>query len=248
MTLAELEKFVTGPAIYKSSSSCSLMQSPPQQQVSVGQKRKPDETLTGNVAQFVDNSNLFHLTLSKIFTPPPKRTEPPLLRCMFLRRLMKQLQYGVSPQTPCKKISLDLSLSEEDTMPSSPHPSYSPESARELYIPAPLSSSSLPHLAQRTITPDTTGYATCFDYAAKETPSAVTFTSEVVDTLSMDGCQATDNIISAPTEMIDHNMIPSFENMDFHSLVQCSVEQLNCKEEHSSKLNHADELDSIMQV
>jgi len=57
-----------------SSSSCNLMQSPPQQQVSVGQKRKPDETLTGNVAQFVDNSNLFHLTLSKIFTPPPKRT------------------------------------------------------------------------------------------------------------------------------------------------------------------------------
>ncbi|XP_067942471.1 uncharacterized protein [Watersipora subatra] len=227
MTLADLESFVTGPVLIKRDNGLAQMHPP------LAQKRKPQHSLSYDDPY---NVELFRMTVSKILSQPVRRVEPSLKRFLLLKNLWKDLQCNMSSELPCKRISLDIEqpsdvemLGESSALQNlhlTCDPAVSSQSLLHGVESVPGHASVEPSLQPSHFVPS----------CAKE--STISSSIPVSDAPVMKSALT---VIEEPTELVD--MLPSYDSMDFQSLVQCSMDQMN-----GSKSGSVDELDNIMQV
>ena len=168
--------------------------------------------------------------------------EPSLKRFLLLKNLWKDLQCTISSQSPCKRINLDIDEQVAD-----------PERAGESAAIHNLHMTSGSVAARYNITqqPSASSSQLLLSMDAPSQPHTLHVlppnAKETADSpSSLDATTAMElsppsTVIDSPTELVD--MVPCYDNMDFQSLVQCSMDQYG-----NAKTGSVEELDSIMQV
>lgn len=165
-------------------------------------------------------------------------SEPSLERFLLLKNLWKDLQYSASSHTPCKRVSLDI-----DEQPSAAEMAGESVALHNLHLTSESVAtrhSALPGASFDSIRSLTPLESPSLSNPLHLLPSDTKEHLETTDPMELSVQAST--VLDSPTEMVD--MIPSYENMDFQSLVQCSVDQFSS----SPKSGSVDELDNIMQV